>query len=145
MSDKEKREAEALARALEGDGSPEEIPTEALEAAGLLRAGREDSGLDPARQREILDKILPVKKKRIPWLRWLVPVAGVAGVLFLVMTVPILSKAPQQAAVVFPAPPRELLMAQAQAAREKDLKGLEKKMQKYRGEMYASLAGKYAE
>jgi len=72
-------------------------------------------------------------------------VAAVSGKQFLVMTVPILSKAPQQAAVVFPAPPRELLMAQAQAAREKDLKGLEKKMQKYRGEMYASLAGKYAE
>jgi hypothetical protein len=145
VSDKEKREAEALARALEGDGSPQEIPTDALETAGLLRASREDAGLDPARQQKILDRILPEKKKRIPWLRWLVPAAGAAGVLFLVMMVPIYSKAPQQAAVVFPAPPRDLLMAQARAARDKDLKGLEKKMQKYRGQLYASLAGKYAE
>jgi len=147
VSDKEKREAEALARALEGDGSPEGIPTDALEAASLLRASREDAGLDPARQQEILDKILPEKKpRRIPWLRWLVPVAGVAGVLFLVMTVPMLSKSPpQQAAVVFPAPPRDLLMAQVQALRDRNLKGLDKKMQKYRGQMYASLAGKYPE
>jgi hypothetical protein len=146
VSDKEKREAEALARALEGDGSPEEIPTDALEAASLLRASREDAGLDPARQQKILDKILPERKpRRIPWLRWLVPVAGVAGVLFLVMMVPIYSKAPQQAAIVFPAPPRSLLMAQAKAAQGKDLKGLQKNMQKYRGQMYASLAGKYPE
>jgi len=145
VSDKENREAEALARALEGDGSPEGIPADALETAGLLRASREDAGLDPARQQQILDKILPEKKKRIPWLRWLVPVAGVAGVLFLVMMMPIYSKAPQQSAVVLPAPPRSLLMAQAQAAQRRDLKGLEKKMRKYRGEMYASLTGKYPE
>ena len=152
MSDKdptelEKREAEALARALEGDGSPEGIPQDALEAAGLLRASREDAGLDPARQREILDRILPEKKepRRIPWLRWLVPVAGVAGVLFLVMTVPMYSKAPQEAAVMLPAPPRSLLMLQAKVARGEDLKKLQKKMQKYRGRMYASLAEKYPE
>jgi len=144
VSDKENREAEALARALEGDGSPEEIPTDALETASLLRASREDAGLDPARQQKILDKILP-EKKRVSWLRWLVPVAGVAGVLFLVLMMPIYSRAPQQSAVVFPAPPRSLLMAQARAAQGKDLKGLEKKMHKYRGEMYASLAGKYPE
>lgn len=150
MSDKEpteqeKREAEALARALEGDGSPDGIPTDALQAAGLLRASREDAGLDPARQQKILDKILPEKKRSIPWLRWLVPVAGVAGVLFLVMMMPIYSKAPQLSAMVFPAPTRDLLMVQARAARGKDLKELEKEMRKYRGEMYASLAGKYPE
>jgi hypothetical protein len=147
VSDKEKREAEALARALEGDGSPEGIPDDALQAAGLLRASREDAGLDPARQQEILEKILPEKKpRRIPWLRWLVPVAGVAGVLFLVMMVPIYSKAPQQAAAPFPAPPRSLLMVQARAAtRHEDIKALEKKMRAYRGRMYASLSGKYPE
>ena len=146
MSDKENREAEALARALEGDGSPEGIPTDALEAAGLLRASREDAGLDPARQQKILDKILPEKKpRRIPWLRWLVPVAGVTGVLFLVMVMPMYSKAPQQAAVIFPAPPRSLLMVQAKAAQGKELRKLQKEMQKYRGHMYASLAGKYPE
>ena len=152
----EKSEAEALARALEGDpqhdeggkhrrGSSEEIPTDALEAASLLRASREDAGLDPARQREILDKILPAREepRRFPWLRWLVPVAGVAGVLFLVMTVPMYSKAPQGAALMFPAPPRTLLMIQARAAQGKDLKELEKKMRAYRSRMYASLSGKY--
>lgn len=146
-TEKELREAEALARALEGDGSPQGIPTDALEAASLLRASREDAGLDPARQQEILKKILPQKEepRRIPWLRWLVPVAGVAGVLCLVMMVPIYSQAPQQAAVRFPAPPRSLLMVQARAARGKDLKELQKKMQKYRGRMYASLTGKYPE
>ena len=147
-TEKELREAEALARALEGDGSPAEIPTDALEAASLLRASREDAGLDPARQREIQDKILPAKEepRRFPWLRWLVPVAGVAGVLFLVMTVPMYSKAPQQAAVMFPAPPRSLLMIQARAAtRVEDLKALEKKMRAYRSRMYASLSGKYPE
>ena len=144
----EKREAETLARALEGDGSPREIPQDALEAASLLRASREDAGLDPARQRKILDKILPAKEepRRFPWLRWLVPVAGVAGVLFLVMTVPMYSKAPQEAAVMFPAPPRSLLMIQARAAaRVEDLRALEKKMRAYRGRMYASLSGKYPE
>jgi hypothetical protein len=143
----EKSEAEALARALEGDGSPQDIPQDALEAASLLRAGREESGLDPARQREILDKILPAKEepRRFPWLRWLVPVAGVAGVLFLVMMLPMYSKAPQEAAIMFPAPPRSLLMIQARAAQGKDLKELEKKMRAYRSRMYASLSGKYPE
>jgi hypothetical protein len=36
-------------------------------------------------------------------------------------------------------------MAQAEAAQGKDLRGLQKKMQKYRGQLYASLAGKYPE
>jgi hypothetical protein len=147
-TEKERLEAEALARALEGDGSSEGIPADALETASLLRASREDAGLDPARSKEILDKILPEKEepRRIPWLRWLVPVAGVAGVLFLVMMVPMYSKAPQQAAPRLPAPPRSLLMIQARAAaRTEDLRALEKKMRAYRGRMYASLSGKYPE
>lgn len=144
-TEKELREAEALARALEGDGSPQGIPEDALQTAGLLRASREDAGLDPGRQKEILEKILPEKKepRGIPWLRWLVPVAGVAGILLLVMMVPIYSKTPRHAAVRFPAPPRSLLMIQARAAQGKDLKELQNKMQKYRGRMYASLTGKY--
>jgi hypothetical protein len=146
----EKREAEALARALEGDPprdeAPPGIPPDALQAASLLRASREDAGLDPARQRQILEKILPEKEGKargIPWLRWLVPVAAVAGVLFVIMTVPMYSKSPQAGAVMFPTPPRSLLRIQARAAEGEDLKALEQKMRVYRRRMYASLSGKY--
>jgi hypothetical protein len=146
-TEKELREAEALARALDGDGSPAEIPADALETAGLLRASREDAGLDPSRQRAILDKILPAIKetRRFSWLRWLVPVGAAAGVLLLVMNIPMYSKAPQEAAVMLPAPPRSLLMVQARAAQGQELKELEKEMRAYRDRMYASLSGKYPE
>jgi hypothetical protein len=46
---------------------------------------------------------------------------------------------------MLPSPPRSLLMVQAKAARGKELKELQKEMQKYRGRMFASLAGKYPE
>jgi len=82
----EQREAEALARALDGDPAGSAPPPEALEVAALLRHAHGDGQLDPARAQAMASKLrtgVPRPRRRWPWL--LVPLAaGVTAVALLI-------------------------------------------------------------
>src|SRR5437870_4961890 len=68
----EQREAEALARAL--DGQPADAPPDALEAAALLRGSR-DAELSDARARAVRERVLP----RLRHWHWLAPLGTLAA------------------------------------------------------------------
>jgi hypothetical protein len=148
-TEKEREEAEALARALEGDGTPGDIPDDALEAAALLRRSREGGDLDPGRQRAILEKVLPDEPpaRRSGWLRWLVPVGSAAALALVVAlwtSTSFESRAPAQGAAL-PRPSARLLRAQASAASgdARELASLAGEMNVYRRDLYAVLADRY--
>jgi hypothetical protein len=144
---RELEEAEALRRALDGETPSGPIPQDALAAAQLLSASRPEASLDPDRAEEILDRILSEERAPRPlfsWLRWLVPASAAASLLAVFLLWPAVRRAPTSP-VVMPAPPRELLLAQARAARGGSLGDLDGAMSGYRGELLASLSRKYAE
>ena len=144
----ELREAEALSRALEGDGSPPGIPRDALEAAGLLRRSRDAGELSSERSRAVLEKVLSAthtEPGRKGWRRWLPLAAGAAlaagfGAFLWVAT---FSAGDGEAAL--PRPDPELLRAQAQAASgsSADLLDYQVRMQAYRKSMLAAMVARY--
>ncbi|HUU00187.1 MAG TPA: hypothetical protein VM425_01960 [Myxococcota bacterium] len=144
VTEKEKREAEALARALDGDGSAENVPSDALEVAGLLRVSGEDAGLSDVRRDAVLKKLLasvePVKRQ-VPWLRWLVPAGGLAAAvaIFALTFTARVGPAP------LPLPDKELIEAQASVAagNREAVAVLRDRMQQYRREIYKTLAEHY--
>jgi len=145
----EAREAEALAKALDGDGSDLELAGDALETAALLRASRDSGELSAERENAVLDKILasaksPKQKEQAVWLRWLIPAGGLAaaavvGIIFASGIFSPLGPAN------LPKPDTTLLKAQSEAAQGEPASILElrKGMQQYRGSMYASLSEHY--
>lgn len=145
VSEKEKQEAEALARALEGDATAGGVPSDALEVAGMLRVSAEDAGLSDARLDQILKTTLagaePAKKHAHLW-RWLVPAGGLAAAAAAALIVLTLGAA---GPTPLPRPSRELLAAQAALAtgRPAAIAELKDEMQKYRRQMYKSLAERY--
>lgn len=134
----ELREAEALARALDGDPSGSAPPPEALEVAALLRHAH-GQGLDPARAQALAAQLrsqVRRPRRRWPWL--LAPVlAGAAAVALLIpwrrRELPALS--------AMPAPSPSLLAAQAEAARGgvPALSGLDAQMRAYRRQLFDRL------
>ena len=140
------REAEALARALEGDGSSPDLPEDALQTACLLRAGDLDQKTSQAVFEKVLaDSDLAKPKSRPARLRWLVPVGGLATVAL----VGILLAQPQAqpAPATLPEPEAALLQAQGEAASPKgqDLVALAEQMNRYRRNMYQALSERYPE
>lgn len=150
----ERREAEALARALEGqpDGAGE--GADALEAAAMLRHG--DGELSAERGEAILQGLLgeldarPAREAGTAggwggWLRWLLPLgaAAAAGVVALF----VLGGPPS--ATELPRPGLALLEAQGAALRgggARDLaRDLDREMAAYRTQVYGALEGRYGE
>jgi len=110
----ELRDAEALARALEGAPSASAPPPGTLETAALLRHGA--GQLDPARAQALAAQLraeLRPRRRRWPWLV-LVPLA--AGVAASVL-VPLVRRPALPRLSSLPAPSPALLAAQAEAAR----------------------------
>ncbi len=141
---KEKREAEALARVLEGDESAENIPADALEVAGLLRVSGEDAGLSDERRDAILKKVFifaEPEKRQVPWLLWLVPAGGLAAAvaIFALTLTARIGPAP------LPLPDKELIEAQASVAagNRQAVAVLRDRMRQYRREIYKTLAEHY--
>ncbi|MBW1810722.1 MAG: hypothetical protein JRJ87_21195 [Deltaproteobacteria bacterium] len=155
MSDKEPTkqealEAEALAKALDGDGTGHELAGDALETAALLRASHDSGELSAERENAVLQKILAEarnsgQKDPIAWLRWLIPAGGLAAaaVVGIVFASGILS--PFSPASL-PKPDITLLKAQSEAARgdPASISVLRTGMQTYRRSMYASLSEHYS-
>ena len=143
----ELREAEALARALEGATPESAPPPEALEVAALLRHAKSGGELDPSRAQAIAAglraSVRPLRRRR--WLWIAAPLAvGAAGLLLLPVTLtrreshsfPVGITGPKPRPL--PAPPASLLAAQAQAARgqPRALAELDTQMRTYRQALF---------
>jgi hypothetical protein len=141
----ELREAEALARALDGAPSDAAPPPEALETAALLRHGGGE--LDPARAQALAAKLRAEVRPRPRRRLWpvLVPLAlGVAVLVILPSALLLRSRQLPPSAVSpagLPAPTAALLAAQAEAARghEQALGALDAQMRSYRRALFARL------
>jgi len=141
----ELREAEALARALDGAPSEAAPPPEALETAALLRHGGGE--LDPARAQALAAKLRAEVRPR-PRRRWwpvLVPLALGVAVMVILPSALLLRSRQLPPSIVssagLPAPTAALLTAQAEAARgrERALGALDAQMRSYRRALFARL------
>jgi hypothetical protein len=133
----ELREAEALAKALEG-GSDAAAPVDALEAAALLRA----APLDPVASAAIRARARPPMRARRRF-----PIQAFAGsIAVIIIVLGAVSAVQRRPAGVpplpLPPPPPALLAAQARAPKE-GLEPLAREMAPYRGEVLVALARRY--
>jgi hypothetical protein len=138
----EQREAEALARALDGDPSGSAAPPEALEVAALLRHAHGQGQLDPARAQAMATGLragVRPPRRRWPWL--LMPLA--AGVTAVALLIPATRPPPLRPLSSLPALPPALLAAQAEAARGggQAVASLDAQMRAYRRELFDKLRG----
>jgi hypothetical protein len=141
-------EAAALAEALErgpSAGAALAPPTDALEAAALLRLGRDGGALPADRQRAVLADLLPVvARRRARRWRWLAlpTAAALAAAAALFFSLQLHSR-PQPVTRRL-VPSVALLHAQAEATRPGGgAEPLERQMQTYRERMLAALAERY--
>ena len=147
--EQERAEAEALARALEGADVPSATaPGDTLETAGLLRAvaGARELSSERAKavyealESEVERRVTPARSPVVVWLGVASTLAAAAAVMLFVanvrspwldeavQSVPVSATAPAPtvqsddvAAVVLPAPRRELLAAQAALGAKRDV------------------------
>ena len=151
--------AEALARALDGQGGsaelPSEVPADALEVAAFLRYSRDGGELSQERQSDILKELLadaPQPRAQLPrrvdWRRWLVPAGGfasaVAAAIIAVLLISPGLDLPVEATVL-PPPGSGLLEAQLAASRpgQQRVDDLSLAMRDYRDDMYVALNQRY--
>jgi hypothetical protein len=138
IDDREEKEAAALRRAIEEGVAEKDLPSDALEAAALLRYGARGGAIDPAADQRILGELLELSPRRVlkprrAWL-WIAPLgAATAAATFLIFW-------PAQ----IPAPPIALLRAQAAAAGgdASAVALLEKEMRAYRRRILIEVAQK---
>jgi hypothetical protein len=162
----ERREAEALARALERGSADEDLPEAALQTAALLRYSADGGALDVERAESILGEVLDASAKaaakkaakkaaapaeaRMPlwrrgW-RWVLGLSSVAALaillLFLLRTGAVDPSAVDE--TVLPAPSAGLLSAQLArvSAPEADA-DFDREMGTYRADVYAALTERY--
>ena len=142
-SEDELREAEALARALEGRSAGVDLPEDALGAAAFLRYAKDGGALDPARAEAILGEALRGAKpsRRASKIRWFgifsLAALGAAGAVLLVGR-------PAPPPTALPAPPRALVESEAVAASSAgDLGALDHAMDDYRTQVFATLEERY--
>jgi hypothetical protein len=136
----ELREAEALARALEG-GKQGDAPGDAAEMAALLRAAGRQGTLSPERSRAVLEDVQ--RERRSPrWRRRMMVMGTAAAAVALALTATF-SLRRSAAGARMPRPQARMIAAQINAARGGNLVALEVETRVYRTAMYASLASRY--
>jgi hypothetical protein len=138
-------QAEALARALEEEGRRVEGADDVLETAAFLRhvrtvqTGAAAPGAVGAPDGRTLAAV-DARHPRLRW-RWLVPALSVPAVVAVLLAGSMDWRAGPVAPL--PAPPRELLQAQARAAGgHADVAALDRLMRDYRASYYAALAAR---
>jgi ferric-dicitrate binding protein FerR (iron transport regulator) len=133
ITEEERREAAALAAALDEGTWPDEgpRPDDALEAAALLRHGRAEP-LDPARSQRALRRALAAHRRP----RWRRVIVAATGALAVAATVLLALRPPGPTPL--PPPPRPLLRAEEGPAREAARAA-------YRGRVYDALRARYGE
>jgi len=129
----ERREAEALARALDGEDA--NAPADALEAAALLSASR-NAELSDVRARAVRDRALPRGRH---W-HWMAPLGVLAAT---AATVIVMIAHRRQVPAQIPMPSAALLAAQAEAARPQGGTQLEREMVAYRQRVLAALEARH--
>jgi hypothetical protein len=143
-SDKERAEAEALARALDGEAAPPAaapLPLDALETAALLRQ-RELSAVAAER---VLAHLTPALRRKRYAMR--IKVFAAAATLLAASSAALLvwrKMGPAPAVVsatALPLPSAALLAAQARAPT--DAQALDEEMRRYRGSLYGALSARY--
>ena len=156
VGDDERREAEALARALERGSADDDLPEEALQTAALLRYSADGGALDVERAEAILGDVLEVAAKakakrgppaeaRAPWWRlqwrWVLGLSGVATLAILLLFV--LRPGPLDPTAL-PAPAPGLLSAQlARVSDPESDAAFDREMGAYRVDVYAALTERY--
>lgn len=159
-TEEEIREAEALARALEGEVR-DEAPTDALETAALLRASQDRGELSELRQRAVQKRVLEAEAAAAPdgheaageddeeaeepgtrWLRWVAPAATVAAAAAVML---VFIPGDRPVGTSLPPPGSGLLRAQAAAARGEaaDAAMLQVGMRRFRARYFAALERRY--
>jgi hypothetical protein len=137
----ELRQAEALARALEGQPAAAAADSEDLAVAGLLRFARSEGILDPARATALGAGLRGEagrqrrRRRAARWLLVLMPLTlSAAAAAFLLVP-------RRPPAVVLPSPSPALLATQAAAARGNDgaFDALDRQMREYRRLMFKQL------
>lgn len=137
-SDEERREAELLARALEGPALPGRdvaAVDDALGAAWMVRASQ-NLGQTELRRRAVLERVWPKPSWRFPG-RVIAAIAAAAAIAFFFLV---------RTRAHLPAPGVDLLRAQLAAARpgsDAAFARFEQENAKYRGEVYAALRRAY--
>lgn len=147
----EEREAEALAHALERGHGSDELPEDALETAALLRYGQDGGELGRERSEAILEEVLgsaraPESKPSPSWLKWLVPLGGLAAAgAAVLIALRVVGPGGDATAVAMPEPDVELLRAQAEAAAGSDeaASALSSRMRDHRGQLVVALGERY--
>jgi hypothetical protein len=134
-TDKERQEAELLARAL--DGNPSTAVDDELAALSLLKASRQGE-LSELRARAVLSRVWPVRRRRGAWIG--VAAAAAVAVVFIAVR----PRGPSS----LPPPDVALVRAQLAAARPASgaaLGDLERQRAVYRRELYEALQRAYGE
>lgn len=154
LTDAERREAEALARALDR-GSADDPPDDALSAAALLRYSQDGGDLAQERREAIFADVLATARPKRPsldvkrgWLAWLFPAGGLAMTAAAVALFVSLQTSTPPVALQLPAPDPGLLTAQVAAAAdtsEQTHEALASQMQAYRGDVLTALEERYAQ
>lgn len=138
-------EAEELARALDrGHGSG--APTDALEAAALLRHANDESALEPAKGEAILNDVLARARPPRRASSWRLILFGALGLsAAAAATLLVLRSEPRFGPSELPAPPRALLDAQIQATSTEtaSLDPLGAELKPYRVSVYSALKEHY--
>jgi hypothetical protein len=145
-SPEELREAEALARVLDGQAGPADtLPADALEAAALLQASAGPGGgeLSDVRRRAVRKRVLAGAPSRHPAARTAATAAALVG---LAAALVLALSARRPLATALPAPSAALLAAQAEAARPHAPADplLAREMGAYRRQVLAAMAARYA-
>ncbi len=148
FSEEERREAYALARALERGHATDDLPDAAFQTAALLRHAGTGSELSSTRADAVLTDLLlgiqePTEEAAAParalqlW-RWLVGASGVAALVALALWL----TRPAPEPTVLPGPSAALISAQIGRLSGDD-EGYGVAMQSYRSDVYGALEGRY--
>lgn len=161
VDEDERREADALARALERGSADEDLPEEALQTAALLRYSADGGALDVERAEAILGDVLDASAKaaakkqsaqseaRAPWWqagwqagwRWVLGLSSVAAIAILLL---FLLRPGTVDPTVLPAPSPGLLSAQlARVSAPEADQDFDREMGTYRADVYAALTERY--
>ncbi len=149
IDERELREAEALARALERGSAMDELPDDALEAAALIRYSRDGGALAKEREDRLLEDVLAAaervggrERERAPVWRWVFGVLGFAAVTALFFLIVRAPDAPAPTALPAPSP-RLLELELARLEDDEAEPRFDAEMRAYRGEVYAALGARY--